>query len=164
MQSVFNAADANIKGLEAEIVARPVPELTLSASYGYTDATYDSFLGYDDPSSLRFVRVPAHTGSLAIDWDRDLSSGARLRAHAGASYTGEFWFNDANTPTLKQDGYTLVDASVTYTTANDLSITLYSRNLLDKEYAVWGSTLGALGQNLFLGDPRTYGIRLSLEI
>ena len=164
VQSVFNAADAHIEGLEAEVTARPVAGLTVGAVYGYTRARYESFLGSSDPGSLRFVRVPAHTGSVNIDWEHELESAAKIRAHAGATYTGQYYFNDANTPTLEQKGYTLVDASLTYTTPDNVSVTLYSRNLLDKEYTVWGSTLGALGQNVFLGEPRTYGVRLTVGL
>lgn len=164
VQSVFNAADAHIEGLEAEVVAKPVSELTLAASYGYTHAKYQRFQGFANPSSLKFVRIPENTASFTADWERKLASGGKILAHGGVSYTGRFFFNDANTPTLEQKGFALVDASLSYKTASNLTVTLYSRNLLDQQYSIWGSTLGARGQNLFLGEPRTYGVRVTVEL
>ena len=37
-------------------------------------------------------------------------------------------------------------------------MSLWARNLLDKDYAVSG--FGFIGYNVFLGDPRTYGVAL----
>ncbi|WP_150293229.1 TonB-dependent receptor [Sphingobium estronivorans] len=161
VQSVFNAADAKIKGVELEVTAIPVRGLTLSGSYGYTDAKYDRFDTFPNFANLQFVRVPKHTGQVSMDYDSEFANGGRINLHAGVAYTGHYFFNDANTPTIDQKGYALADASVTFTTSDKLSITVYSRNLLNKKYAYWGSTLGALGQNIFPGDPRTYGVRLS---
>lgn len=160
IQSVFNAADASIKGMEAEVAAIPIKGLTLSGSYGYTDAKYDRFAGFPNFANLRFVRIPKHTWRASFDYERELANRGRVAVQAAVAYTGQYFFNDANTPTLEQDGYALVDASASYTTPDNLSIVLYARNLTNKKYAVWGSTLGALGQNIFPGDPRTYGVRL----
>lgn len=160
VQSVFNAADAKIKGLEAEVTAIPVDGLTLSGTYGYTDAKYERFDGFPNFADLQFVRVPKHTARAAIDYERKLPNDASISFGTSLSYTGRYFFNDANTPTLNQKGYSLVDANIGYTTPNGLSFMLYTRNLTNTKYAVWGSTLGALGQNLFPGDPRTYGIRV----
>jgi len=160
VQSVFNAANATIKGAELELIVAPVQGLTLTGSYGYTDAKYKNYQGFANPQDLEFVRVPKHTAAGSIDYKTPVGDGS-IAAHAGVTYTGHYFFNDANTPTLEQDGYILADANLAYTTASDITFTLYSRNLLNKKYAVWGSTLGALGQNIFPGEPRTYGVRVT---
>lgn len=162
VQSVFNAADATIKGAELELIVAPTQGLTLSGSYGYTDPAYKSFQGFANPRSLRFVRVPKHTASASVDYNSDVGS-SRIALHAGLTYTSRYFFNDANTPTLEQGGYVLGDASIAWTLPQDVTISLYSRNLFNKEYAIWGSTLGALGQNIFPGEPRTFGIRVTAD-
>ena len=160
VQSVFNAADATVKGLEVELTVIPTTGLTFTGNYGYTKAGYETFAGVVNPKSREFVRVPRYTANLAADYETSVGdNGDRVALHAGAAYTGRYFFDDPNL--LKQRGYWLMDANITYTTSSKLAITLYSRNLTDKQYNYWGSTLGVLGENRFPGEPRTYGARLS---
>lgn len=159
VQSVFNAADATIKGIEVELVALPMTGLTLSGSYGYTDASYETFEGFADPESLEFVRVPKHNGNASIDYEHPLANGGKLGFHLGAAYTGKYYFDDPNL--LSQDDYWLFDAKLFYGITEQLTLELYGRNLTDTEYNVWGSSLGVLGENRFPGDPRSYGVRLA---
>ena len=159
IQSVFNAADATIQGAELEVTAILTESLTLSGNYGYTDADYETFLGVENPEERSFVRVPKHTLNGALDYENHFASGARIEGRLSASYTSSYFYDDPNQQ--QQDGYTLVDATLAYTTPRDLTFTIYGKNLTETEYASWGSTLGALGQNLFPGAPRTYGIRVS---
>ncbi|WP_423141149.1 TonB-dependent receptor [Parablastomonas sp. CN1-191] len=159
VQSVFNAAAATVKGVEGELTVIPVTGLTLTGNYGYTDARYDRFNGVANFASLQFVRVPKHTAALMADYETEMASGDKIALHAGAAYTGKYFFDDPNM--LSQPGYWLFDANVTYTLASNLALTAFSRNLTNTKYNVWGSTLGALGENRFPGDPRTYGLRVS---
>ncbi len=159
IQSVFNAADATVQGVEFELTAILTDALTLNASYGYTDADYKTFIGVPNPGDRQFVRVPRHTGTVALNYERDLENGGSLAARVSASYTGSYFYDDPNL--LQQDSYTLIDASIAYTLPSDITFTLYGKNLSEEEYSPWGSTLGALGQNLFPGAPRTFGVRVS---
>lgn len=159
IQSVFNAAAATIKGVEAELTVIPTAGLTLAGNFGYTDAQYDAFAGVPNFRAREFVRVPKYTGNVTADYETDLSNGDKVAFHIGGAYTGRYFFDDPNL--LSQKGYWLLDANITYTLQDNITITAYSRNLANKKYSAWGSTLGALGQNLFPGDPRTYGLRLA---
>jgi len=159
IQSVFNAADATIKGVELELTAIVADGLSINANYGYTDANYKTFAGVANPADREFVRVPKHTGTLAVNYERELGNGSRIAGRASANHTGSYFYDDPNL--LQQDAYTLVDASLAYTTPGNITFTLYGKNLTKEEYSPWGSTLGALGQNLFPGAPRTYGLRVS---
>jgi iron complex outermembrane receptor protein len=159
IQSVFNAADATVQGLELEVTALLAEDLTLAANYGYTDANYETFLGVANPEDREFVRVPKHTAQAALTYQTDLANGSSILGRVSASYTDRYFYDDPNL--LQQDGYTLIDATISYTTASDITFTLYGKNLTEAKYAHWGSTLGALGQNLFPGAPRTFGVRVS---
>lgn len=161
VQSVFNAANAEIKGLEVELTAIPVSGLTLGATYGYTRARYKSFLGVANPGDRRFVRVPTHTANLSADYETEIANGDKVGFHVGGAYTGRYFYDDPNL--LLQKGFWLLDANVYYRLERGLTISAYSRNITNTKYANWGSTLGALGQNIFPGDPRTYGVRLTAE-
>lgn len=158
VQAVFNAANATIKGVEVELTVLPVSGLTISTSYGYTDARYKSFAGFADPGSLEFVRVPPNTGNVTADYETRVSDRDKIAFHVGGSYTGKFFYDDANL--LFQKGYWLADANVSYTIDEKYTITAWSKNLFDQKYGGWGSTLGVRGQNIYPGDPRTFGLRL----
>jgi iron complex outermembrane receptor protein len=159
VQSVFNAAAATVTGAEVEVTAILSNNFEVTAAYGYTDAKYDEYLGYADPSAISFVRIPENTATIAARYERTLADGAQLVARAAAQYTDEYFYDDTNL--LKQEPYTLVDASLAYTNATgDWTVTLWGKNLTEEEYSPWGSTLGALGENRFPGAPRTFGIRL----
>jgi iron complex outermembrane receptor protein len=159
IQSVFNAADATIQGLELELTALLTENLTLAANYGYTDANYQTFLGVANPQDREFVRVPKHTAQAALTYQTELANGGSILGRVSASYTDSYFYDDPNL--LQQDAYTLIDATISYTTASDVTFTIYGKNLTEAQYAHWGSTLGPLGQNLFPGAPRTFGVRVS---
>ena len=86
ISSTFNTA-ASMEGIEIDLVARPTKALTVSASYGYQNSTYDnypnapipSYLVTGDPlqtdltgQSLPFV--PKHTAQVAVEYELPLGS------------------------------------------------------------------------------------------
>lgn len=159
IQSVFNAADAVIEGLELESTVIVTENFQINAAYSYTDAQYESFQGVANPGARRFVRIPEEIWSLGARYEHVLPGGSVITARASANYTGDYFYDDPNL--LRQDEYTLIDASVSFALpSNHWSFTLWGKNLTEEEYAPWGSTLGALGQNLFPAAPMTFGLRV----
>jgi iron complex outermembrane receptor protein len=161
VQSTFNVADATIQGLELDLVAQATDHLVLTAGYGYTNATYDSTVpGFDARND--FVRVPKNTFNASAVYDLALNGIGDLSFRASTMYTGSQFFNDANT--VSESGYTLVDASINYTsTDRHWTAALFGKNLGNEKYSYWGSTLGALGANRFVGAPHTFGLRVGYE-
>lgn len=159
IQSVFNAAEATVQGVELETTAILTDEFEINASYGYTDAQYDSFLGVANPGARKFVRIPESTFAVSGRYERTLANGGNIVARASAQYTGEYFYDDPNL--LRQKAYTLIDANLAYTTPSGVwTATLWGKNLTEQEYSPWGSTLGGLGENRFPAAPRTFGVRL----
>lgn len=161
VQSTFNVADATIQGVELDVVAQVTDHLVLTAGYGYTDASYDSTVtGFD--KDLDFVRVPEQTFAGSATYTFDLDQIGQLSLRGGVSYTDKEYFNDANT--VSGPAYTLVDASVDYVSLNHKwKVSLFGKNLTEEEYFYWGSTLGALGANRFIGAPLTWGVRVGYD-
>ena len=161
IQSVFNAADATIKGVEVELTVIPITGLTLTGNYGYTHARYKSFLGSPAPEAIKFVRVPRNIANAMVDYDVPLANGDRAAFHFGGSYMGKNYFDEGGR--VAQPGYWLFDANISYTFDENVTLTAYSRNLTNKNYGYWGTVpLGAIGQNILVGDPRTYGLRMAV--
>jgi outer membrane receptor protein involved in Fe transport len=82
--TILNAGKAHIKGVEADVSYVPVPGLTISASYAYSKATYDSFtvggLDFSGTASpmLRSTRATSPCGS-------SLRSSGRSARHSSSS-------------------------------------------------------------------------------
>ncbi|MDB6060669.1 MAG: hypothetical protein JWM78_772 [Verrucomicrobiaceae bacterium] len=161
VQSTFNAADATIKGLELDVALQATDNLVLTAGYGYTDASYDSVI----PNPLfdkndHFSRVPKETYSGSATYSLALGDIGDLQFRISGSYTGDEYFDDANN--IHANSYTLWDGSVSYSDIDKhWNVSLFGKNLGDKEYAYWGSTAG--GGNAFYGAPRTVGLRVNYK-
>lgn len=171
-QSTGNAAEATIEGLEMDIVYQPIDALVLTFAYGMTDASFDSYEGFDvngggyDPvvdamlaKDLDFTRVPDETYSASATYDVELGSLGNVSLRVAASKTASMYFDDRNS--ILEPSYTLWDASATFTDSSEhWTVALFGKNLTEEEYAFWGSSLGALGENRFIGAPRTIGLKV----
>lgn len=75
------------------------------------------------------------------------------------------FFDSANSPVLKQDGYWMWNARMAYATANDQwEVAFWGRNLGNEEYLVYAFDLSDFGfQELMLGTPRTVGLSVDFK-
>ena len=171
-QSTGNAAQATISGLELDIIVQATDQLVFTFAYGLTDASFDKFEGFDvtgngipDPGlakKLDLTRVPKESYSGSILFDQPLGDLGNLGFRVAGVFTDSQFFDDRNT--IEEPSYTLWDASVTWTApAENWTVALFGKNLGNEEYSYWGSSLGALGANRFVGAPRTAGLRVSYQ-
>ncbi|HEY0311947.1 MAG TPA: TonB-dependent receptor [Allosphingosinicella sp.] len=171
-QKTGNAASATIKGAEFDITLQAAKNLVLTANYGYTDAKFNSFVGLDvtgdgvpDPDlakQLKFVRVPKSTASASANYTVPFNSGAHLDFRVAATYQSGQFLDDLNK--FHEGAYTLLDGSVSYTTADKKwRASLFVKNLTEKKYYYYSASLGALGLIQLPGAPRQIGAQLSFH-
>ena len=135
---VVNAAGAKIKGVEGDLTARPLENLTLRASAGYTDSHFKNFL-VDQPvfgvvrtfdlSAVNLIYAPKLTSSFNADYKIPLGERTSLNLSAGYRFITRYDQQIAadpatpipaagtivvarNDPRLRSDRQNLVDASV----------------------------------------------------
>jgi iron complex outermembrane recepter protein len=116
-----NAGNAHIYGFEAELQARPVPELTIGANIGYTHARY-SFLspfvtGVTLASSL--PKTPEWKFTLSPVYTINLGDHGNLLLAADYTHTSSLYNDTENTPDLRRPATDMVNASVTYKAPGD---------------------------------------------
>lgn len=120
-----NVDEAQTKGVELTASVRPLDDLTLSASYTYTDTENRS-------TGEQLLRRPRHKYNLNLNY-RFLDRG---NANLDIFYFGKRddldLFNWASTKTLA--GYTLVNLAVSYEINRHLRIHGRVENLLDEDY------------------------------
>lgn len=163
----INAANFTITGIEADLAISPTPALTFSFNGAYTHQKIDKLL-VPDVFGLSINRdtvtlpSPKLSGTAAVHYDLPVRPFDGKLSFDGDVYaTSKF---DAQNG-VPLPGYTLVNARLTLSDIGDtgLSVALFAKNLLDREYASAPSVLLPTlpTDSVFYGDPRTYGIEAS---
>jgi len=142
-----NAGESEIKGIEVELLARPIEPLELSAALAYTNAKFTDYYD-DDPldaipatspldlSGNDLARSPDYTANLAAAYTWQIPWGSLT---AGVSYywSDEVYFSAYNRKDGDyQDSYQKTDIRLTYNSSDELwYITLAAQNLENAEVA-----------------------------
>lgn len=163
-----NAAQLETKGLEMQLIAKPIDGLTLSANATLLDAEFVSY-----PGAECYPGQPVCGADNTFD-----ASGQDLPASAKTTYTlqgmyefplAEAWqgfveanyyhrsainFDLASAPITEVGSIDLVGASIGVQTGN-LRLSLFCRNCTDERYP---ASIG-----LWVGDSATYGVATALQ-
>lgn len=173
---ITNAANSTIKGLELEVLARPVAELLLSFGYGYLDAQYDDYI-FDaliDYSNTRMVRAPKHTLNAGIEFTTQIRDTDELTLRADWSYSSAYFHEPgegvipAPRPQVREPGYHLVNLRATYR-IDTIQITGYVNNVFNEKYRQALLAYPAIGDNPgqnigYPAPPRMYGIKVAWNL
>ncbi len=136
---VINAGGAKIKGIEADITARPIENLTIRASLGYTDAKFKGFIVDQlafgarrtfDLSAVNLIYAPKLTSSINAEYKVPVGDN-EIRLNAGYRFITRYDQQIAadpatpipatgtvivsrNDPRVRSDRQNLLDASISY--------------------------------------------------
>jgi iron complex outermembrane recepter protein len=168
-QTLFlNAAKAEIKGAEFEIMAAPGGGFTISGSLGLLDAKYKDFLDPITGRSLTYLnlrRAPKVTATIspAYEWN---ALGGKMSAQADWHYVAKYDNTFLNSPQTANGSSNVLDATINYQYANTM-VGIYGRNLTGDDSYTEGldvaRSLNFAGLWSFVGvrPPRTYGVRIT---
>ncbi len=163
--TVGNAAKAAIKGGELELVAVPLPGLTLSGGLGLIDAKYTSV----DPSAAplttasQFVDTPKWSATASAEYDLRILERFDLAARLDYAYKSTIYHDVANSPVGTQAAYGLVNGRLTFATQDKTwSIAAFGTNLTNRHYLLSGiDFLPSLGlASVEYAPPREWGLNL----
>ena len=132
-----NAARARSTGVELSGSWRPASGLVVSASYGYTHAT---FLKYESGGvsyrGKRLPYAPQHTLFASAEWTLPCTiAGAAISAGADVRGAGPIYWDDANEQ--RQNFYATMGAHVTVGRDEHWSVQLWGENITDTRYATF---------------------------
>lgn len=169
---VQNAGEATIRGFEVELVALPMPNLELSASYGYLDTSYGEFIenGVDVKDQKDFPYAPQNSAAFSAEYGIAAGSWGDLTARLDYEFVDRHvpYIEPAQNATSIVKPYSLLNGRVTLANVpvgNDgqsLKFALWGKNLLDKEYRINTIPFGIWTASYF-GDPRTYGVEATYD-
>lgn len=173
-----NVGKVRLRGVEVEGSAQVSDRLNLSFSTAWGDAIYVSYRNAPPPAELTYAGAPLSvnlsgktapfapkwTGNLSARWDEPLANGMSFFAYANESWRTRVHLH-ALSPYGRQEGYALTNAGIGLRGNNDRwSVTVWSKNLFDKRYAVAFSAATAITPyTAILGDPRTVGVTLTTQ-
>lgn len=165
-----NVASAETSGVEIEITALPIDNLQVGFNVAYLDARYDEF--FDDVSGdgvatdnthLDLANAPEVSASVLLDYDMPLGDAGTLKLHADWRYTKEYnTWGRSNDEVFVRPNTTLFNANVSFVDSDDrYKVSLYGRNLTDKEVISGAVQTGTNPAILFYQPPREVGVELT---
>lgn len=171
-----NAGGARMYGAELTLEAAPMRGLSLRGGVGLEHATYTDFADAEvflpspsggnypvseDVSGNDVIRTPKFTGNAGASYTFDVGGAGYAALNASIAYSGRYAWDVGNQ--FHQGGYALVDLSAKYTTTNDRwSLTLWGKNVTDKEYLVYRNITQRFDAVAW-GNPATYGATVGFK-
>ena len=168
---VANAAEAEIWGLEVELFAKPAPGWDLNLALGRLHNEYTEVGQGLGPTQVlpinlnsKLVKAPRWTANAGAQYRMELGGMGALVFRGDVAHFSRVFHDIANDPDLTQGGYTLVNARVSFESADGgWRASLFGENLTDKEYKVSANaSSAAFGlKEAAYGMPRTWGVSLA---
>lgn len=187
----INAASARMFGYDLDVAAKPTAHDTLRAGVEYLDSRYGTFryaapsnpalppaiqgvttgcavTAVVDCSGFQLLAAPLWAGTAAWEHVVPLASGAAVTTEADAQFASPRWLAiDFIAPQERAPSYVVETLSVRYDSPSGRwAVTAFVRNLTNRPVYTIGSENpfvpgGAVATSV--GDPRTYGARLSVH-
>lgn len=170
----FNAQKTEIWGNQLDLLLQATDVDRIGLSAGYLHARYQEFrvppdinIGSDNRDFSGYQLQYAPDWTLSAFWQHDFRvSGGFLRARAETRYESSFWGTFAHDRGTQQKAYFKSDASLTWHAADGRwSLGAWVRNI-ENEPVLAATTTGQEGPyaDAFIEAPRTYGLRLTLQL
>lgn len=156
-----NAGKLHSRGIELELLSKPVRGLEIDYNFGYTRATFGTLKlsrngTEQDFDGNRQVFTPATTSVLAVQYSVDLCAGHAMKFIGRAEWMalGEQYFDLANT--IRQPAYSIFNTRFGLAGKN-AELIFWLRNITGKTFIAYAYDFGAV----HLGDPCVWGITLT---
>ena len=159
-----NAKKAHTQGIEAQIVARPIPPLTASVQAGWLDTRLDQYtsvraMGTADYSGNQLPVSPHFSLSALLDYKVPVGPGT-ADLQFSATYKSHQFFDITNDLYTVQKGYWLENVRLAYAPRDSKwEVAAFVRNLSDRRYFLDEFDLSVpfgLIQGI-VGTPRSIG-------
>jgi iron complex outermembrane receptor protein len=177
---VLNAEEAEIYGVEFELLLNPVEDLMINLGYGLAKSNYDLYCDFTNPFNPGAPNAKCAAGKTDYAKQRNFANTPENNVTAGIQYTYQlpkasitgrldyYWqsetvLQNGDNPLAGMGSYGLLHARLTVGDINlpgdggSLAIAFWGRNLTDEEYRPFGIDFGRYIVQTF-GAERTYGI------
>jgi len=162
-----NVGSAHVKGIEAELFAEPVEDLTIDASFAYVDFDYYELLNTPN-ITLDMVSpfTPEYSGSAGIQYTADMGTSGSITPRVDLNYRSSLFTDPSSSELNRLEGRTIVNARLGWMNEDeDLEIALEVSNLFDKFYiqnSIEQSRFTGLAYD-YPGAPRRWAVSVRKE-
>lgn len=168
---VQNAPKARVWGIEFEGIWEPIEDLSLSVVYGYLNARYLDYIGFnfatgriENFSGNQMVRAPEHTATLAAEYLWQLEGNGRIIPRIQYFVSDSIYFNAANGLDSLEPSYGTLQIRTRWESENDrFFIEGFVENVTDEGVRSTRSVGSPfLGRPITVAyePPRTWGVRV----
>ncbi|MEX2126125.1 MAG: TonB-dependent receptor [Woeseia sp.] len=166
-QVIFNA-DAEVTGAELELQASPAEGWDVALGLSVLDATAEGIPSPVDgsPRERDMVAAPDLSANALIRYEWP-AFGGHLAAQVWANYQDEVFYDIQNVPVSREDGYTVGNARLSYTSGDGVwELAAAAHNVTDEEYLSYAFDFtGTFGFNQqAYGPPRWIGVSLQYNL
>lgn len=160
-----NGGEAEMKGFELELHARPFEGFDLMAGIGYIDA---EFTEVDPTASItaaqEFQKTPEWDLNLSAQYTMPVNPFGRVSLRGDYSYRSEYFNDSINSVHLRQDGVGLINARIAFEDNSETwQLAVFGTNLTDERYIYAGiGGFAAIGfVEALYSRPREWGVSLT---
>jgi iron complex outermembrane recepter protein len=168
---VQNIPDSTSKGVEAEAIVRPDPDLTIRLAYTYNLARYDrsnDFTGTPlaGAEGRQFTNQPKSVLTSSLTWNPAITDNVRGIVHVDSRFQSEvdiFGLQPNGRAVVRNPAYAIVNALVGAQTEDGrFRGEVFVENLTGQYFNVTGFAVPEQTGNFagYPNEPRTYGVRL----
>jgi outer membrane receptor protein involved in Fe transport len=163
---VGNAAAGSNYGLEISAKFQATDKIMFNGSLGLLKTKYKDFI--NSTGDNLEGRQQAHAPDYQYTLGGDIRISSELKFNINIQGKDSFYFSDSHS--IRSKDYNLVNASLSYSW-NEWKLTLWGRNLSDKDYSVRGFFFGNDPRDNYiakgytqLGEPIRYGLTLNMDL
>ncbi|MBW2370329.1 MAG: TonB-dependent receptor [Deltaproteobacteria bacterium] len=171
---IENAAQSTVYGGELEILARPVPPLSIGVNLAYTHSEFDEYLGVDlagapaDHSGNNLIYAPEWTFNCFLTYSIPVQDYGFVTLYTDYDWKDDRYSHPSNDDLMNLGSHGLFNAQVSFETQDGKwHVDLYGKNLSDEKYHTFSAAAGSLA-DVFPGgvavnysmDARRYGVRV----
>jgi iron complex outermembrane recepter protein len=187
-ETLQNAANAKAYGLESSLEAVVTTGLRANAGLSLEHTEYTSFpnfagvnvnapctagTGADcnpalviDATGNRLPQAPAFVLTAGLNYDHHLANDGSVFSHINFYHNGGFYWSAQNSEFggYRQAAYSLVNATVGYTSPKQWTVSAWVTNLFNKFYETDIDAIASIGTIAQDAPPRMYGVTLSVKL
>ena len=170
--NVVGAPKSEIYGLDLDGRVQVNDVLSFDGNASFVHSEYKRFVstggaifGEPDGTDLsgRAVnKAPGASGTIGTQLEFPVGSG-KLTLRGEGYFTSGYRLREYNDPSLRQKGYELFNAYITYEPNDLVTVRAFARNISKTDY-IQGTVVQLNGVTGVYNPPRTYGVELAMKI
>lgn len=166
--TTVNAAKAEIRGLEADIIIHPAANLFITGGLSVLETEITEVAqGSDIRVGTELPKAPEFSTNWSFDYTFENVGNGHLRLRAEALYRGSLFFDINEDTAGAEPSRSLYNLNLSYAPDDERwDLTLWGKNLTNEYYRtqVQSALRDKVGIISTLGEPRTYGLTFRLNL